>query len=37
MKVDKAKFTAIVNQMLKTAPIKRSDAKIGKKQPKPQK
>jgi hypothetical protein len=29
MKVDKEQFTAIVNNMLKTAPVKRSDAKTG--------
>jgi hypothetical protein len=30
MQVDKDQFTAIVNKMLKTPPIKRSDAKTGK-------
>lgn len=31
MQVDKVKFTAIVNNLLKTAPIKRTDAKTGQK------
>lgn len=35
MKVDKDKFEAVVTNLLKTAPIKRSDAKIGKPAPTP--
>jgi hypothetical protein len=29
MKVDKAKFEAVLNNLLKTPPIKRSEAKTG--------
>jgi hypothetical protein len=37
MQVDRGKFEAVVANLLKTPPIKRADAKIGKQQPKPQK